>query len=115
MRATAAARLAEVEALALRRIAEARRKTESAKARHHAAAVELPLASEADSEAAHEHLTTCLVSLRSAKAEEKRVGDSEAQRVNEAKAGLAASARAREEAAAALALASTRRGSRNSE
>jgi len=108
-RAAAAARLAEVEALAARRVAEARHKAEAAKARHHAAAVESTMASEADSESAHEHVTMCLVSMRSAKAEEKRIGDREAQRVNEAKAALTVSAHMREGAAAALALASTRR------
>ena len=104
VRAAAAARLAEVEALALRRIAEARRKAEAAKARHHAAAVELPLASEADSEEALELVVECQASLRSAKAEEKRSVDSEAQRVNEARAALAACARVREEALAGLAV-----------
>ena len=109
-RAAAAARLADVEALAGRRNAEARRKAELARQRHAAAVADLAAApSEADSDAALDHVNACHASLRAAKAEEKRTGDAEALRVAEAHAALAACARAREEAADALTAAAARR------
>jgi len=104
-RAAAAARLADVEALAGRRTAEAGRRAEVARQRHAAAAAELvAAATEADSDAALDHVTACHASLRAAKAEEKRACDAESLRVAEARAALATCARAREEAAGALVL-----------
>jgi len=105
-RAEAAAHLAEAEALAARRNADAHRKAESARARHQAVVVELGEANELESEAVLDRVVSCQAALRAAKAEEKRVGDAEGQRVTEARAALASCVHARE---AAAALATTRR------
>jgi len=79
----------------------ARRKAELARQRHAAAVADLAAApSEADLDAALNHVNACHASPRAAKAEEKRTGDAEALRVAEARTALAACVRAMEEAAA---------------
>ena len=103
-RIAATARLGEAEVLAARRIAESHRKADVVRQAHHAAAIALSTAPEADSDEALDRVNACHSALRMAKAEEKRIGETEALRLNELRAILAVCVRTREDATEALAL-----------
>ena len=105
--AAANARLNESEATAERRKTDARRKAEAARLAHVAAAAEMSAAAmngaDDNATSALERVFACQSVLNAAKAEEKRVTESEALRVVEVRAALAASVHAREKAVDALA------------